>query len=110
MQRQITFRSMTSTQALENYTNEYMTRIYSFLENEREPIYTHMILTGGVPHAHSEVELLIKTPHYDLVIKKEGPDMYKLINEVIDLAYLQLHEKKKKLIEDERTKDSYKSA
>jgi ribosomal subunit interface protein len=110
MQKQITFRGMESTAALENYSDEQLARIFKFLENEREPIFLHLILTAGRPHAHFEVELLIKSPHYDLIVKDEGSDLYKTLIEVADTMYLQLRKQKKKFIDEERKKDSYKGA
>lgn len=110
MQKQITFRGMDSTAALENYVDTQLANILAFLENEREPIYLHVILTDGRPHAHHGAELLIKSPHYDLIAKDEKPDLYEAIMAVADNMYLQLREKKKKNMDDERTKDFYKGA
>ena len=78
----------------ENYANEQLARLEEFLKHEHTPIYIDLIFTPGHIHAHNRVELLIKTPHYDLVTHHEGPDFYDAIDKVIDTMYRQLLRKK----------------
>src|SRR3990170_2386849 len=102
MEKKITFRSMEHSDIMTNYAHEQLAKIESFLENEREPIYVELILTGSKVHANNRVELLVKTPHYDLVSHHEGPELYELLDRVIDVMYDQLHEKKRQRTHDKK--------
>ncbi len=110
MNVRIFFHEMEHSVAIEKKAEELMQKIYTFLENEREPIYIHLTIQAGRPHAHHEVELRIKSPNYELMTKKEGPELYLLLNEVVDLMYAKLHERKQEMIKEARKKDSYKGA
>lgn len=102
MQKKITFRDTPHSDVAENYAHDQLARLEEFLKHERTPIYIDLIFTPGHIHAHNRVELLIKTPHYDLVTHYEGPDFYDAIDRVIDTMYRQLLEKKDKHMEDRK--------
>ncbi len=102
MQKKITFRDMPHSTVAENYANEQVARIEEFLKHERTPIYIDFIFTPGHTHAHNRVELLVKTPHYDLVTHYEGPDFYDALDRVIDTMYRLLLEEKDKHVEDRK--------
>ena len=102
MQKKITFRDTPHSDVAENYANEQLAKVEEFLKNERTPIYIDLIFTPGHVHAHNRVELLVKTPHYELVSHHEGPDFYDAIDKVIDTMYRQLHEKKDRHVEDRK--------
>ena len=102
MQKKITFRDTPHSDVAENYAHEQLAKIEEFLKNERTPIIIDLIFTPGHIHAHNRVELLVKTPHYDLVAHHEGPDFYDAIDKVIDTMYRQLHEKKDRHVEDRK--------
>ncbi len=110
MIKRIVCRNMDHSANLENYVNEQFAKVEEFLVNEREPIYVDIILTAGKPHAHDAAEVVLKSPHYNLISKYEGPKMYDVIDRVIDTLYRELREAKKKNNGDERDKDHYKSA
>lgn len=110
MIKRIVFRNMDHSTALENYVNEQFAKVDEFLANEREPIYIDIVLIACKDHAHEEAEIVLKSPHYNVVSKYEGPKMYDVIDRVIDTLYHKLHEAKKKKLEEERNKDHYKSA
>lgn len=110
MIKRIVCRNMEHSLALENYVNEQLAKVEQFLANEREPIHIDVILTAGKPHAHDAVEVILKSPRYNLVSKYEGPKMYDVIDRVIDTLYHELREAKKKNNDGERDKDHYKSA
>jgi len=108
MHRRITFRGMDHSPVIEEYCNGQLSKVEEFIKNERDPIYLDLILEAERTHHHHRVELRIKTPHYDLVYNYEGPDMYDVIDRVIDTMYHELHEKKRELKGKEKTADSYK--
>ncbi len=39
----------------------------------------------------------------DLHVHKEGPDMYKLVNEVADVMYESLHKEKQRRVDEQKT-------
>jgi ribosomal subunit interface protein len=110
MPKRITFRGMEHSPVIEEYCNGQLAKVEEFLTHEREPIYINLVLDAQRTHAHHHVELCIKTPNYDLVSHYEGPEMYDVIDRVIDTMYRQLTEAKKKNMIDGRHADSYKGA
>lgn len=102
MKKQITFRATEPSTVAENYANEQLAKIEDFLKHEHTPISIDIIFTAGHIHAHHRVELLVNTPHYDLITHYEGPDLYDGIDEVIDTMYRKLLEEKDKRIEDRK--------
>lgn len=110
MSKRIAFRGMEHSPVIEEYCNNQLAKVEEFLTHEREPIYLDLTLEAGRTHAHHRVELLIKTPNYDLISHYEGPDIYDVIDRVIDTMYHELHEAKRKLIDERKKRDSYKGA
>jgi ribosomal subunit interface protein len=102
MQKKITFRDTPHSDVAEKYANEQLARVEEFLKNERTPITIDLIFTPAHLHAHHRVELLVKTPHYDLVTHHEGPEFYDVIDKVIDTMYRQLLAEKDKLDDDRK--------
>lgn len=98
----IVFRHMDSTSDMENHINKQLKKVIEFLGNEPTPIYIDLVMTPSKVHAHHEIELLIKSPEYHVVVKKEGADFYLLLDKVIDAAYDKLHEEKRQKIDERK--------
>ncbi len=102
MRKRVTFRHMETEPDLETHAYTALDRIEMALEHEQSPINLDLVLSPGRPHAHHQVELLIKTPNHDFVIKEEGPHMYQLIDKACDVAYRKIHDHKDKLVSAQR--------
>jgi putative sigma-54 modulation protein len=110
MYKRITFRSMDHSEALEAFANKQLEKIEKIVEqSEREPIYVEMVLTAGFTHAHHRVEIIVKSPHYDLFASHEGPDMYQEINKVIDKMETELRKHKEKRIDERKEGNQHRS-
>ncbi len=98
MHKRITFRNMDHSDVMENYINQQLAKIETFLENEPTPKYVDIVLHASKVREHPNAELRVKTPNYDLISNYEysGVDLYDVIDRVIDIMYQQLHEAKKK--------------
>ncbi len=99
MNKQFTFRNMEHSNTLEEHANEQLQKVEKFLEHEKEPIYLHIILTAHHIHAHHQVEFQVTTPLYKMSTHREGPELYQLISEVIDIMYERLTEAKRENVE-----------
>jgi ribosome-associated translation inhibitor RaiA len=102
MRTRVTFRHMDSEPDLENHAYAALERVTKALEHEPSPHNVDLVLSPGRPHAHHQVELLILTPHINIVVKEEGPHMYQLIDHVCDIAYRKIHEHKERMIDERR--------
>ena len=110
MEKQITFRSMDHSDSLEQYALSHLSKIEHFLQqSEKSPIFIHMIITGGFVHAHHKIELLIKTPHYDLVSHEENKDAYQAINNVVHTMFSELTRAKEKLVDVRKTGNKHRT-
>lgn len=103
MEKRIVFKNMPHSTPMEDYANQQMQRIFTFLERERSPIYVDLFLEPSQVHAHHRVELRIKTPHFERSIHYECPDMYEALDRVCDTMYLKLHDDKKQMVEDRKS-------
>ena len=105
MHKRITFRNMDHSDVMEEYVNQQLAKIESFLENEQTPIYIDVVLEASKVREHPRGEVRIKTGHYDLVSNYEhaGVDMYDVIDRVIDVMYKQLREEKQKGLDKRKT-------
>jgi ribosomal subunit interface protein len=110
MQKRIVFKNMDHSPVLEQFAQQHLAKVETFLENERTPIYIDLVLESYPNHAHIAVRLIIKTPHYDLVAHHEGPDMYQEINTVIEKMMKELRNAKEKFDYESKHQDSYKGA
>lgn len=108
--KKITFRHMDPTPDIKNYADAALERVMHALEGERTPVDVHLIIEPGRPHAHHQVELLIKTPHYNVISKEEGPHPYQLLDRACDLACRKIHEQKKRLLDGKKKDDIFKGA
>ncbi len=97
MDFKVIYRHMQSSPEIEAAIKRDMAKILKFLENERTPVYVNLTITPGTPHAHHEVELLVKSPHYDLFCKEEAPTFFVALNDVTDTMYKLLEAEKRKI-------------
>lgn len=105
MDVQITFRNMEHSVVMEEYARGQLEKVITFLKNEPTPIFVHLILEPSKVREHGRVELLVKSPHYDLVSAYEypGTDFYDVLDHVIDVMYHELREEKRKRVADRKT-------
>ncbi len=105
MHKRITFRNMDHSDVMEDYINQQLAKIESFLENEPTPIYIDIILEASKVREHPRAEFRLKTANYDLVSNYEhaGVDLYDVIDRIIDVMYKQLRESKDKGLDKRKT-------
>lgn len=102
METKFTFRHMEHSTVIEDYANKQLSKVYEFLSNEREPVHIDFIFEPSKVHAHHSVKLLVKSPGYDLVAQREGPEFYDLIDKVVDIMYDNLREEKRREIDERK--------
>lgn len=102
MNKKITFRGMEHSPVLEEFSNKHLEKVERFLENERDPVYIELVLDAERTHHHHKVELLVKSPHYDLISHSEGPEMYELIVKVANTMHQELLNAKERLIDQKK--------
>lgn len=100
----IAMRHMETSPGLENHINKQLARVIAFVGNEPTPIFIDFVITPAKVHANNEVTIQIKTPNYEAIIKKEGPEVYTLVDTVCEEMYEKLCEEKRKLVDDHKNK------
>jgi ribosomal subunit interface protein len=110
MSKRITFRHIEHTPVLDQFANKQLEKVEKLLTGEHTPVFIEFVIVGAPNHAHHEVDLRVKTPHFELVAKHEGPDMYQEIERVTHTMAQEIIKAKEKYLEKQRNKDSYKSA
>jgi ribosome-associated translation inhibitor RaiA len=90
---------MDSSTEVETYIHEKLAKIEKFLEHEQEPIFLDLTMTPSKTREHPRVELRIKSPHYRIISEYEhdGVGFYDCLDRVIDIAYRDLLEAKRRL-------------
>lgn len=104
MNKKITFRDTQHSQVMEDYANQQLQKIVDFLAHERSPVHIDLIFEPSKLRQHSRVELLVKSPNYDLIshYEYEGTKFYDVLDRVIDTMYRELHEAKRRLVDDRK--------
>lgn len=110
MSKRITFRHIEHTPVLDEHVNKHLEKIERLLTSEHTPIFIEFVIEGAPSHAHHSVDLRVKAPHFTLVAKHEGPDMYQEIDRVINTMAQEIIKAKEKYAEKSKKQDSYKSA
>lgn len=98
----ITFRHMEHSPVLEEQARKHLEKLDKFLVSERTPIFIELVLEAQRTHHHHRVELRVKTPHYDLNVHREGPEVYQVLNDVVDIMNNDLREAKRKRIDEDK--------
>jgi ribosomal subunit interface protein len=103
MEKHITFKNMTHSQVMKDYADQQLAKVEKFLDNEPSPVFMELVFEPSKNNKdHHLVELRVKSPDYDLISHREGPDLYKLLDRVIDTMYHELHEAKRRRIDDRK--------
>lgn len=110
MPRRIVFRHMDHSPVIEEFANTHLDKLEKFLSTERTPIFIDLVMTPAPTHAHNNVELRLKTPHYELVAHHEGKDLYQEIDRVVDKMLKELAKAKDKRLSEGKTVDIYHDA
>jgi ribosomal subunit interface protein len=99
---EITFRHMDHQPVLDDYARKYIAKLEKFLKDERTPIIVELVLDAERTHHHHGAELRVKTPHYTLNAHKEGPDMYLLIEALVDAMCSELRRAKDRRVDTQQ--------
>ncbi len=104
MEKRIVFRGVDHSDIAETYANKQLKKIEKFLAHEPTPVTIDLIFEPSKLRQHSRVELLIKSPHYDLVshYEHEGVEFYQALDHVIDCMYRQLIKAKERRVEERK--------
>lgn len=97
MNKRITFRGAPHSAVIEQHIEKNLDRIIKFLESERSPKNIEIVLDFHPDHAHNGIDIRITTPSYNVVTKREGEDIFMVINEALDVTYNDLRKQKAKL-------------
>ena len=97
MNIKITFRSMDHSDAIERYVREKIEKLYKFFKRENsDSIFISFTLEGHRTHHYFIAELKVKSAQYDLIAKKEGPEMYVMIDNVVNIMDKEISREKEK--------------
>ncbi len=103
MKADMTFRGMEHSEAMEHYAAKYLTKFKKYFgKEEPDSIFIHIIFEGHLNHHMYTCEVRIKSPHFDLIAKREGAEMYPAIDEVMHIMERELQVAKQRIVDDIR--------
>ncbi|HSW75753.1 MAG TPA: HPF/RaiA family ribosome-associated protein [Candidatus Saccharimonadales bacterium] len=103
MEADMTFRGMEPSHTIEQYAAKYLTKFKKYLgKEESDSVFVSVVFEGEFNHHMYACEVRIKTPHFDVQVKKEGHDMYPLIDETMKVVEQDLQNKKQRIVDDLR--------
>ncbi len=114
MKKNITIRGSThkesdDSRAIRNYIDENLAKIGYLLDHVKDPVFIDITVTMAKPHPHHCFDFRLHGPHFEIIVKKESPELYLSIDEGFDIICHKLTEHKKEMISLRRTADRYKS-
>lgn len=98
------------TEELDAHVRKQLAKIIKFLEQEQGPATIDMVLDGHPNHAHNSVHLHIITPVFEVVAVREDQNIYQVVDKVTDIAYVDLHKQKEKLVHDKKNRGPHRPA
>lgn len=103
MEYDIIFLEMEPSEAIKNYVGKYIEKFKKYLHREDpDSVFIHVVLNGKFNHHLMSVEVRVKAKHLNLIMKKEGHDMYPLIDETMKAMENELQKKKERIVDDLR--------
>lgn len=99
--------AQSNSDSIKNYVWDKFAKIEKLLASEQEPIHVDIVVTIVKPHPAHKVEMHLRAPRYNVIVERENPDLYAAINEVLDITWEQISEKKEER-EDNLRKEGYK--
>lgn len=103
MELELVFRGMEPSQAMEKYVAKYFTKFKKYFGKEDpSSIFLYVMLEGHLNHHINVVEVNIKTKHFNVQVKREGADMYPLIDEAMHIVERDLQKAKQRKVDDLR--------
>jgi ribosomal subunit interface protein len=101
MEIKISFQNMPHSTVIDQHARTKLSKIEEILKGQARatPFNVEMWLTANKQHPHHEANLHVKTPVFNLDAHDEGPDMYIVIDTVIDRMIGMLKKEKERLIE-----------
>lgn len=101
MELEIVFRGMDHSAALENYVIKYFEKFKKYFGKEDpSTISLHIVLDGHFNHHVNIVEVKIKTNHFHVNVKREGADMYPLVDETMHIVESELRKHKERMVDE----------
>ena len=105
MNIRITFKDTEHSSATEEIARKQLAKVVDFLTKEdRSPVYIDLILMPSHVHSHHLIELRVKSPNYDRYSSYEGKDFGHTLDRVIDVMYKELHEDKKRMDDQKKSR------
>jgi ribosome-associated translation inhibitor RaiA len=108
MSKRVVFRGMEHSPVIEAHINQQLAKIDDFLAKERGPSDINLSIEHHEVHAYNKVSINIRTAfnsaahEHSVHVHKEGDDLYRVIDDAIDTAYQELHEKKQEIVDNLR--------
>ena len=91
-----------SSNSVKNYAENALKKLSSFLEKEQQPVYIDVVITVVHPHPNHSVEVRVREPRYHFVAERSGPELYKVIDEVMEIAHSEAMKHKNKFVDERR--------
>ena len=100
MELEIVFRGTEPSQAMEAYVIKYGQKFKKYLgQQDENSVFLHVVLEGHHNHHMYMVEVRLKSQQFDLVVQREGKDMYPLIDETMHVMEQELSKAKRKNVD-----------
>ncbi len=103
MKLEMIFRGTEPSAAVENYVIKYVEKFKKYMhKQDPESAFVHVVLEGHHNHHMMSVEVRIKSQDFDIIMKKEGQEMYPLIDATMKAVENELQKKKQRSVDDLR--------
>jgi ribosomal subunit interface protein len=103
MKLDIIFRGTEPSDAMEKYVIKYVEKFKKYLsKQDPDSTFVHVVLEGHFNHHMMMVEVRLKSQHFDVVVQREGADMYPLIDETMKVMEQELQRQKQRVVDDLR--------
>lgn len=110
LHKRIAYRNLEHSPQIERFINERLVKVEELLSSERTPKSIDFVLTKEHIGVIYEAQFHVVTPDFNLYTKREGKDLYSIIDDTIETMLQDIRKAKEKHSEAQKDTDYFKSA
>jgi len=95
-------RDAQKSESIRNYVSDSLAKLQDLILKEQQPVSIEVLVTVVDPHPSHEVEIHIRGPRYNVIVQRKGAELYKVIDDVADIAFHEVVKHKEKFVDDRR--------
>lgn len=105
MNIQITFRGEhEESPVIREHIYKGLERVEKLVAKEPSPIFVEVVIEPHFTHHHHKIEIRFKSPHYEIFMHDEGPELYVMLDALLRGLYDRICQQKERVVDHRQKK------